>query len=239
VSLASPSVRRLVLWDIDGTLLTGGPVAREVFESAVAGVLARPPGDHGVRMSGKTDPQIALEILDAAGVPREEALRVLPQVLQALEEGLAEGLERIRTEGRVHPGVQEVLERLHATPGVLQSLLTGNLLANARVKVRAFGLDRFLDIEVGAYGSDHHDREELVPFALRRVERRHGSSLEPGDAWIVGDTPRDLACARAGGARCLLVGTGRHPYEELRDLPADAVLPDLSDAGRVIDLLLG
>lgn len=234
----SPTVRRLVLWDIDGTLLTGGPLAREVFDAAVAGVLARPPGDHGVRMSGKTDPQIALEILDRAGVRRDEALRVLPQVLQALEDGLAEGLERIRTEGRVHPGVQELLERLHGRPDVIQSVLTGNLLRNARVKVRAFGLDRFLDLEVGAYGSDHHDREELVPFALRRVERRHGAALRPGDVWIVGDTPRDLACARSGGARCLLVATGRHPHAELRELPADAVLPDLADTDAVLELLL-
>jgi phosphoglycolate phosphatase-like HAD superfamily hydrolase len=139
----------------------------------------------------------------------------------------------------VHPGVAKLLPRLAAEPGVLQSLLTGNLEANARMKVAAFGLDRWLDFEAGAYGSDDADRERLVPVALERVERRYGRRLDPRDVWVVGDTPRDLACARAGGARCLLVGTGRDGYERLKGIGADAVLPDLSDADAVVDLLVG
>jgi phosphoglycolate phosphatase-like HAD superfamily hydrolase len=116
--------------------------------------------------------------------------------------------------------------------------VSGNLKANARVKVAAFGLDRWLDLEVGAYGSDDEDRTRLVPIALDRVDRLRGRRYRPQEAWVVGDTPADLACARAGGARCLLVATGRIPFEELAAAGPDALLPDLSDVDRVVTILL-
>lgn len=229
--------RRLILWDVDGTLLSAGPVARDAFTAAVTAVLGRELGAHDVSMSGKTDPQIALEILAALAVTEDEARRHLPGVLASLERELEAAVDVIRRDGRVHPGVTELLPRLAAMPGVIQSLLTGNLEANARMKVAAFGLDRWLDLEAGAYGSDDADRERLVPVALARVERRHGTRLDPREVWVVGDTPRDLACARAAGTRCLLVGTGREGYEHLIDQGADAVLPDLSDVEAVLGLL--
>lgn len=233
-----PPLRRLILWDIDGTLLHGGPLAREVFDAAVGGAVGRDPRGHRVPMSGRTDPQIALDIMARAGVSAEEARRLLPEVLDRLARGLEEGIDRIRREGHVHPGVRELLERLHADPGVVQSVLTGNLRRGARAKVRAFGLDRFLDLDVGSYGSDHHDRDRLVAVSLAKVERRHRWRPGGRDVWVIGDTPRDLASARAGGARCLLVATGRIPLSQLEGLGADCVLADLSDSGRVADLLL-
>jgi phosphoglycolate phosphatase len=239
VSGAVTRPRRLILWDVDGTLLSAGPAARVAFTAAVAAVVGRELASHDVSMSGKTDPQIALEILAALAMTEEEARRHLPGVLASLERELADAAEVMRRDGRVHPGVAELLPRLAAEPGVLQSLLTGNLEANARTKVSAFGLDRWLDLEAGAYGSDDADRDRLVPVALERVDRRYGWRLDPRDVWVVGDTPRDLACARAGGARCLLVGTGRDGFERLKGIGADAVLPDLSDADVVLDLLLG
>jgi phosphoglycolate phosphatase len=229
--------RRLILWDVDGTLLSAGSAARTAFSAAVTAVVGRELGVHDISMSGKTDPQIALEILAALAMTEDEARRHLPGVLATLERELEAAVDVIRRDGRVHPGVAELLPRLAATPGVIQSLLTGNLEANARMKVAAFGLDRWLDFEAGAYGSDDADRERLVPVALARAARRFGSPIEPSQVWVVGDTPRDLACARAGGARCLLVGTGRDGYEPLRGLDADAVLPDLSDVEAVLDLL--
>jgi phosphoglycolate phosphatase len=232
-------MKRLILWDIDGTLLSAGPVARAAFDAAVEAVLGGPPGEHGVQMSGKTDPQIALEILARLAVSDEEARRHLPAVLQALEGELEAAVDLIRTDGSVLPGVPEVLGLLAEEPGVLQTVLTGNLAANARLKLGAFGLDRLLDLDIGAYGSDHHDRSQLVPIAVGNVRGRRGLELGPEDAWVVGDTPADLACARAGGARCLLVATGRIPHPDLVDLGADAVLVDLSDADRVVGLLLG
>ena len=139
----------------------------------------------------------------------------------------------------MHPGVVEVLARLDADPQVLQSVLTGNLAANARLKLGAFGLDRWLDLEVAATGSDDHDRTNLVPVALVKVEARYGRRLDPSDVWVVGDTPLDLACARAGGARCLLVATGRPALEELSGLGADAVVPDMADVERAVGILTG
>ena len=230
-------VERLVLWDVDGTLLRGGPVSKDVFDRAVEHVLGRHPGDHGVLMSGKTDPQIALEILMAGEMAEDDGRRHVPTILERLETELADAAHLLREGGRVMPGIEDVLRRLHDDPAVHQSLLTGNIAGNAAVKVAAFGLDRWLDLEIGAYGSDHHDRTTLVPIALERARRLRGIEVRPHDVWVVGDTPLDLACARAAGARCLLVATGRLPVDELEAAGPDAVLPDLADVDRVVALL--
>jgi phosphoglycolate phosphatase len=232
-------VDRLVLWDVDGTLVRVGGAGREVFEVAVRKAFGRDVTGHGVAMSGKTDPEIAREILAFAAADDATADEHLAAVLEHLERELAGAVERMRQEGRVLPGVERLLPRLHDDPGMLQSVLTGNIAANALVKLAAFGLDRWLDLDVGAFGSDHHDRRELVPIAMKKARKRHGRSYEPADVWVVGDTPKDLACARAGGARCLLVATGHFPASELRSLEADAVLDDLTDVDRVLALLAG
>jgi phosphoglycolate phosphatase len=229
-------VRRLVLWDVDGTLVAAGPAAREAFYRAVSSVLGR-AADRDVQMSGKTDPQIALEILARIAVSDQDARRYLPDVLRELERNLESAVEEIRRDGRPMEGAGEVLQRLHGIPGVIQSVLSGNLAANARMKLGAFGLDRWLDLESGAYGSDAEERSELVPIALAHVHRRHGVRFDPGEVWVVGDTTRDLDAARAGGARCLLVATGRFSLDELTRARADAVLADLSDVEEVVRIL--
>lgn len=233
------SLRRLILWDIDGTLISAGALTRRAFDLAIASALGREPGEHGVSFGGKTDPQIALEILGALAVSADDARVRLPAVIEALEREMGAARDLIRREGSVLPGVKRVLQRLQRTPGVLQSVLTGNVEANARLKVGAFGLDRYLDMVVGAYGSDGEDRTTLVPLALGKVESLRGDRIEPGDVWVIGDTARDLACARAGGARCLLVATGRDAYEQLASLDADAVFPDLADGEAVVRTLMG
>jgi phosphoglycolate phosphatase len=229
---------RLVLWDIDGTLMRAGPIASQVFDRAIELALGRHPGPHGVQMSGKTDPQIAREILTFAEVADEDIDRHLAAILSHLETELAAAADVIRAGGRLLPGIPAVLERLHVHRDVTQSLLTGNIAANAAVKVGAFGLERWLDLDIGAYGSDHADRLQLVSVALGRSRDLRHQELDPRDVWIIGDTPHDLACARAGGARCLLVATGRIPIGELTGIGADAVLEDLSDVDAVVDLLL-
>lgn len=230
-------MHRLILWDVDGTLVRTGGAGAAVFDVAVERVLGVDVRGHGVRMSGKTDPQIAREILAIAEVGESDAEEALHAVLEHIETALAGAVERIRAEGHVLPGVEEILERLHRDEGVLQSLLTGNIAPNALVKIGAFGLDRWFDLDVGAYGSDHHDREELVAIARHKARDRHGVDFESDQTWVIGDTPRDLACARAGGVRCLLVGTGRYDVSELEGLGADAVLADLSEVDRVLELL--
>lgn len=227
---------RLVLWDVDGTLLRAGDIGAAVFDDAITDVVGRRPPDR-VRMSGKTDPLIVREYLSAMAV--EEAPDLVAAILGRLEANLARAAEEgvLKAEGAACPGAAEVLGGLAAVDGLVQSLLTGNVYANAVVKVTAYGLDKWLDLDLGAYGSDSEDRNRLVPVALGRLEQARGVRLAPSDVWVVGDTPRDLACARAVGARCLLVATGRYAYAELAGLGAEMTLEDLTDSTAVVDLL--
>ena len=232
----------LLLWDVDGTLIRAGGLGREPFQAAVSAVVGGtldPSLHEQVRMSGKTDPQIARELLVLASVSEDDVERHLPEVLRLLEENLGAVEAEIAERGHVLPGVREVLARVAALGPdlVVSSLLTGNLAGNALVKLRAFGLDRWLDLRVGAYGSDHHDREELVPIALEKAASAYGRPFDAASTWVIGDTPRDHACAVAGGARCVLVATGQFDREELEACGADAVLDDLSDVEAVVALL--
>ena len=224
-----------MLWDVDGTLVHTRGIGAAVFDRALEQVLGTAPSTR-LRLSGKTDPQIVGEYL---ALMVDDPDVQLPIVMKALEAAVAAAATTIAETGEALPGVPEVLARLAADDNVHQSVLTGNTAANAAVKLAAFGLDRWLDLEIGAYGSDHADRLELVPIALERAARRRGLRVDPGDTWVVGDTPNDLACARAGGVRCLLVATGRSSFDELAALRPDAVLPDLSDTDAAVRILLG
>lgn len=233
---------KLLLWDIDGTLVRVGDLGRGPFQTAVVDVLGRdldPELHRRVRMSGKTDPQIARELLLEAEVHADDVDAHLPDVLRRVEAHLLAAEQRMRAEGFATPGAAAVLEALAERDDVVQSVLTGNLASNAVVKLRAFGLDRWIDFDSGAYGSDHHDREELVPIALAKASARHGGDFSAAETWVIGDTPRDLACAKAGGARCALVATGGFGRDELEGLGAEAVLDDLADTDAVVSLLTG
>jgi phosphoglycolate phosphatase-like HAD superfamily hydrolase len=185
-------------------------------------------------MSGKTDPQIISEYLAMMGVHDPD---VLPVVLALAEQELAAAEGLLAERGTICAGAFDVLERLAASDKVTQTVLTGNIAPNARVKLRAFGLDGFIDFEIGAYGSDHAERASLVPIALERAERLRSLRIDPARTWVIGDTPNDATCARAGGVRCLLVASGTYSLEELQLEEADASLADLSDTDRVMDVL--
>jgi phosphoglycolate phosphatase len=226
---------RLILWDIDGTLVRAGEIGAGVFDLALEKVLGvRPPSR--VVMSGRTDPQIAREYLELMGHDPEEHL---VGVLAHLEHELAAAAQQLTATGSVCPGVEEVLADLGKDSRIAQSVLTGNIAPNAVVKLAAFGLDRYLDLGAGAYGSDEADRRLLVPVALARQASLRGRHFSAEETWIVGDSPLDLDCARAGGANCALVATGRFTFAELEPLGADAVLEDLSDTESVLALLAG
>ncbi|HVM63896.1 MAG TPA: haloacid dehalogenase-like hydrolase [Acidimicrobiales bacterium] len=224
----------VVLWDVDGTLVRAGPAGRLAFADAVAAVFGTAiEHDDLPRMAGKTDRQIALEVLSGMGQPDHH----LPAVEAAIEAALLARAGQVRTEGIVLPGVRALIDALDAA-GVTQTLVTGNIAPNARLKLEAVGLHPgALRLELGAYGSDDGDRDNLVPIALARC-RAAGVAASPGNAWVVGDTPRDLACARAAGVRCLLVA-GTFPLEELATLGPDAVVPDFTDTAGVRTLLAG
>jgi phosphoglycolate phosphatase len=227
--------RRLLLWDIDGTLIRAGDLGFEIFDLAIESVLGRRP-ELKVETGGKTDPHITREYLRRMGVPETDETVVA--ILRSLERHLAANVDELRRRGSTCPGITELLERVAGDDRVISTVLTGNIAPNAVIKLSAFGLDRWLDLTIGAYGSDHHERNALVPVAMGRLAEERAIRLQPGDVWVIGDTPRDLDCARAAGAHCLLVATGRTPEAALGVLGADAVLSDLSDTDAVLKLLL-
>ena len=223
-------LRRLVLWDIDGTLVQAGEVGRDIFTEAFQAVLGRPPDQVTARtlvMAGRTDPKIALDFLAAHEI--DEGERHLPAFSQALVTALAAKAALIRERGRALPGARETLAALGRTEGVVQSLLTGNVQPNARLKLASFGLDGYLDFEVGGFGSDHHHRPSLVEVARTKAERKYGTAFPGAATVLVGDTPLDVAAGRAGGARVVAVATGPYRVDELESTGADAVLEDLRD----------
>jgi phosphoglycolate phosphatase-like HAD superfamily hydrolase len=225
----------LVLWDIDGTLVDSAGQGARAFDEAYEAVVGRPPPGP-VAMAGRTDHQIATAMLESGKVTHSDDR--LPRMLDALASALAAKRELIRAEGHAHPGARQALAALARRPGVVQSLLTGNLEANAAVKLSAFGLERYLDLEVGGYGSDpHRARSDLVAVARRRAAAKYGA--EPEDVVLVGDTPLDVRAAREAGARCVAVASGPHGPEELRAAGADAVLADLTDTGTVVATVTG
>jgi phosphoglycolate phosphatase len=231
-------IERVLLWDVDGTLVKTGGLGAGVFDVALERVLGVRP-EVRVRMSGKTDPQIVREYFSEMGI--EETPELVRAVLGCIEVELAAAAARgdLAAEGRPCPGAAAILAEAATHTAVLSTLVTGNVYANAVVKVAAFGLDEWLDLGVGAYGSDDQDRRRLVPLALSRVAEQKGCRVDREQVWVIGDTPRDLECARAAGVRCLLVGTGRYTAASLADLGADALLHDLSDTAAVLQLLTG
>ena len=232
-------MRRLVLWDIDGTLVQAGEVGRDIFTEAFQAVVGRAPDQVAARtlaMAGRTDPEIALEFLAAHEIA--EGATHLPAFSEALVTALAAKAALIRERGRALPGARATLAALGRTEGVVQSLLTGNVEPNALLKLASFELDGYLDFEVGGFGSDHHHRPSLVEVARTKAEAKYGTAFAGPATVLVGDTPLDVAAGRAGGARVVAVATGPYGVEELESTGADAVLADLRDTEAAIGAIL-
>lgn len=229
-------MRSLVLWDIDGTLLRGNARVIQLFNQALRDVYQLPETIKRIEYGGKTDGQIVLETLALHEIDEMRALEHLPRfnaryhvLVDAIAHELHNSLYML-------PGVIPVLEALQAR-GVIQTLLTGNLEPIAALKLGALGLDRFFDLTIGAYGSDDRDRTKLVPVARRKAAARFGEAI--GEAVVVGDTPRDIACGKAGQARTVAVATGSFDQVVLQAHMPDAVLPDLSDTAASVAAILG
>jgi phosphoglycolate phosphatase-like HAD superfamily hydrolase len=229
--------KKLLLFDIDGTLLLSAGAGRRAILKAIEEYVSDLEPLRGIRFDGKTDPQIVAELFEAGGDPEPaepaRITRVLDRYVSLLEQELTGPEHRTAS----MPGVPELLDELSRTTTVL-GLLTGNVVPGARLKLRAARIDceQFV---VGAYGSDHARRAELPPIAAKRAEPWFGRIPGGTEVVIIGDTPADVACAASIGARTVAVATGGYSESELADAGADAVLPDLSDLARARAAILG
>jgi phosphoglycolate phosphatase-like HAD superfamily hydrolase len=227
-------MKRLLLFDIDGTLTWGGP-AKEAFSLAMMRVFGTAGPIDGHDFSGKTDPQIARELLVSAGLRDPEIDRGLEELWGAY---LRELEDRLPTNPlTVLPGVPTLLEKLLSVRSVALGLLTGNIIGGARLKLGSVGLLRFFP--VGGFGSDSEIREELTAVAVGRAEENWGTHFPPESVVVIGDTPRDVSCGKREGARTVAVATGRFDAGALAAADADRVLPDLADLPVSLDALLG
>ena len=226
---------KLLLFDIDGTLLLTHGVGRRSVEEALLRVLGRPLSTEGVSFSGKTDPQIFAEVLDRHGIPPQSLNGQFEELLDVYGELMHEA---VRARGvEVLPGVPTLLEQLASTPNVHLALLTGNLEPMAYLKLEAAGLDGYFGF--GAFGSDSPDRNALPAIALERARASTGLDFRGKDVIVIGDTERDIACSRAVGAFSIAVCTGRFKRADLLAHAPDALLDDLSDAPGFLRYVLG
>jgi phosphoglycolate phosphatase-like HAD superfamily hydrolase len=229
-------MQKLILWDIDGTLLYSGGVAGEAMRASMERVYGSASTEARHSYAGKTDRQIILETF--AERDHDELISTIDHFTTTYIEELGSRRDAFLTRCRVLDGAAAALQRL-TTANVIQSVLTGNLQPIARIKLDLMGLTRFLDLDAGAYGSDHHRRTELVPIAAARAAQRYGRSFAGADVVVIGDTPHDIDCGRAAGARTIAVATGPFSADALRAHGADIVLENLADTNRVIDSIFG
>jgi phosphoglycolate phosphatase-like HAD superfamily hydrolase len=229
---------RLVLFDIDGTLLLTAGAGRRAIVAALHEEVDDPRAFEGIRFDGKTDPQIVAEMLEAAGQVESRDSDRVRQLCHRYLRFLAEELERSTTSTTLMPGVLPLLDRLEAHTGVLLGLLTGNLAEGAALKLQSGGIDpsRF---RVGAYGSDAAHRPALPEIAARRAEPFFGRLPRGAEIVIIGDTPADIRCGAEVAARAIGVATGAYSVDDLAGCRPHAVFEDLSDTDRVLDAILG
>lgn len=226
---SSASAPTAVLWDIDGTLLSSGGVSARAFLDAVKHVAGRRPEGRGLDLGGRIDPEIAAVLLRS--IDADEQL--VPEVLARLRESADSWADELRENVLALPGVVDVLARLESA-GVRQTVVTGNIEAVAMLKLHAAQLIPPIDPTLGGYGDSGTTRVEVASSALDRLSLA-GWPRFLDTCWIVGDTPRDLQCARALGIRCALVATGRHSLGSMANLGADLLLPSLADADRLFE----
>ncbi|MFC5186950.1 HAD family hydrolase [Actinomadura harenae] len=232
--MANPPLVRLVLWDVDHTLMETGGVGRKVFADAFANATGRPMGAMA-EVSGRTEPDIFRETAELHGVPITTEL--FDTFATQLAEGYQDQIEEMRKRGRALPGAAAALAALAKDTTIVQSVLTGNIRPVAETKLTAFGLDEHVDFEAGAYGSDDAVRPHLVRIAQQRAAARYGTTFDSTNTILIGDTPSDVTTARQGGARIVAVASGSSTPAELRFAGAEVALTDLSNLDGLIAAL--
>jgi len=231
-TMKTDTSRRLVLFDIDGTLLDTQGAGRRGFHAALLDVFRTTGPIDSYRFCGRTDPEIARYLLTAAGVSEDQLVSELPRLWDQYLANLE--VEVKDRPPQVCPGVIELLERIESDGDrLVLGLLTGNIEPGARLKIDSSGLgfSRFL---LGAYGSDHEIRDQLPAVAVARAEAKTGHRFEGKSVVIVGDTPADIACGAQLGARSIAVATGLFTEEQLAACEPDFLFATLEDAEAVM-----
>jgi len=225
---------RLILFDIDGTLLSAGRAARESILAALRAVLGWDGTADGNDFSGKTDPQILRELVEeSVGADRFQA-----ELARVLDRYVEELRSRLRPEAVVpKPGVPQLLERLAREPNVVLGLLTGNIERGARLKLDPPGFNRYFPF--GAFGDDSADRYCLPAVAVARARERTGRDFAGESVVIIGDSVHDVGCGRPLGARTVAVATGPTPAERLAAERPNALFQDFSDVRAAAEAILG
>ncbi len=238
-SSAASESTRVLLWDLDGTLVHGKRygVFKDYTIPMLEAVFGTAGSLHGMIVSGMTDLQIVEVALRDTGITRAHITARKDELLHSYMEEMRRATGNGNQIIEAMPGAREVLQRIEEHPRYLSALLTGNIEPAAHLKVEITGLAEFFRLP-GAYGNDSFDRRDLPALAAQRINEHMGVELKPEQFIVIGDTPNDIACARHFGARVLAVATGRiHSAEELRACEPDALLPDLLDAEAVIEAL--
>jgi phosphoglycolate phosphatase-like HAD superfamily hydrolase len=214
----------LLLWDIDGTLISTGGASLRALRHALHHIFGIGNLPEGIEYAGSTDRLIIRQIFAGCNVPAsEENIRKYLEVyIEALPGEMA------KPGGRVLPGVSSILAAAPARGKIAQGLLTGNSRRAAEIKLCRHGL--WHHFPFGAFGDDSERRNDLGPYGLRRAREVHGIEFAPKQVWVIGDTPHDVRCAQAIGANSLAVASGGHSTSELAAHGPTALLPDLIDS---------
>lgn len=221
----------VLLFDIDGTLVLTGGAGGRAMSRAFADLFSVDDAFLGIPMAGRTDSWILADAASAHGVPLDRLSQFREIYLQHLVTELAKPGPR----KGVMPGVRALLDALAGRADVYLALLTGNYEAAARVKLEYFDLWRYF--KCGAFGDAAPDRNGLLPKALTRIRECGGPAVGPSQAVVIGDTPLDVACAAASGARSIAVATGGYAVDTLRSAGADVVFEDLSDTQAILEAI--
>jgi len=227
---------RLVLFDIDGTLLNSEGLGRASMQRALSEVFGS-PGDASYRYDGKTDRQIVRDVMRLEGHSDELIDSRMTTLIDRYLDGLREGIESRKFKVRPLAGVVEILDALEARDDVVLGLLTGNVEAGARAKLAAAGINpaRF---RVSAFGSDHEHRPRLPGIAQQRFGETMGREVAGEKVVVIGDTPADIECGRELGARAIGVASGHYSVAELEKHEPYAVFESLRDTRKVLDMIL-
>ena len=227
---------RLVLFDIDGTLLNSGGLGRASMQRAL-GLVFGSPGNPSYRYDGKTDKQIVRDVMRMEGHSDEHIDSRMEKLIELYLDGLRTGAKSGKFNVRPLEGVVELLDALEKRDDVVLGLLTGNVEPGARTKLTAAGInpDRF---RVNAFGSDHEHRPELPAIAQRRASETLGVDIAGDRLVVIGDTPADIECGRALGARAIGVASGHYTVDQLKAHNPYAVFPSLKNTQQVLQTIL-